>query len=164
MADLPAELFEHYHLAIYRYLLRATGRKDIAEDLTQEVFLRVLRGAETCDPGDGARAWLFRITRNRLIDHWRHASRNPVDAALPAECSREAGHDLGLALREALQLLPEADRDAFLLRVVGGLGHEEIAAISGTSAASARSRIYRARSALRATLTQGLADQRTSDE
>jgi RNA polymerase sigma-70 factor (ECF subfamily) len=174
MAASPAELFDRHHLAIFRYLLRMTGRKDVAEDLTQDVFVRVLRAADASDLGNLERAWLFRVARNLLIDWQRRAARNPVASTLEDSAGsglpfhgaqgRQAGTmsvsdprpDVALDIRAALERLPEADRDAFLLRVVGGLGHEEIASISGATAASVRSRIFRARSALRATLAPEL--------
>ena len=170
MAASAAQLFDRHHLAIFRYLFRMTGRRDVAEDLTQDVFVRVLRGADASDAGNLERAWLFAVARNLLIDWQRRAARNPVASNLedsPSSDSpqgvaqgRRAGTmavseprpEVALDVHAALERLPEADRDAFLLRVVGGLGHEEIASMSGATAASVRSRIFRARSALRATL------------
>ncbi len=150
------DLFDRFHLAIYRYLLRMTGRPDVAEDLTQDVFVRVVRAARG-DLAGGERAWLFEIARNLLVDWQRRARRNPVSEDTEALSARGADgaaarQDVEADVREALGRLPDADREVFLLRVIGGLGHEEIAAISGTSAASVRSRIFRARSALRASL------------
>jgi RNA polymerase sigma-70 factor, ECF subfamily len=176
MAASPAEMFDRHHLAIFRYLLKMTGRKDVAEDLTQDVFLRVLRDADAADSAALERAWLFAVARNLLVDWQRRASRNPVASILDDPPGAGAGDDargwqagtmavseprpdVALDVRAALERLPEADRDAFLLRVVGGLGHEEIASISGATAASVRSRIFRARSALRAALTPELSDR-----
>ncbi len=157
MAASVADLFDRFHLAIFRYLLRMTGRRDLAEDLTQDVFVRLLRGAAGLDLAGAERAWLFQVARNLLVDWRRRAGRNPVTEgteALADETSAPmaASQEDDFLVHEALAQLPEADRDAFLLRVVGGLGHEEIAAISGSSAASVRSRIFRARSALRGAL------------
>lgn len=159
MAGSPVELFDRFHVAIYRYLARMSGRRDVAEDLTQDVFVRVLRRGSPPDVSGGDRAWLFTIARNLLIDWQRRAARNPVQPA-PREfmgladggMAAHPRHDLVLAVREALHNLPDADREALVLRVVSGLGHEEIASLTGTTAASVRSRIFRARSALRAAL------------
>ncbi len=149
MSSTASDLFDRYHLAIYRYLLRLTGRADVAEDLTQDVFVRIVRGAEILDTGDRERAWLFRIARNLWIDRQRRLARSPVVSGLPEDCGSDARHDVALALEEALQQLPPEDSDVFLLRVVGGLGHEEIATVCGATTAAVRSRIFRARSALR---------------
>ena len=158
MAASVADLFDRFHLAIYCYLLRMTGRRDVAEDLTQDVFVRLLRAAGSLDLAGGERAWLFQVARNLLVDWQRRAARNPVrqgaDSLSGAGAGAIAAHqDVELHVREALARLPDVDREAFLLRVLGGLGHEEIAAISGSTAASVRSRIFRARSALRAALS-----------
>jgi RNA polymerase sigma-70 factor (ECF subfamily) len=63
VATTPAELFERHHVAIYRYLLRMTGSRETAEELTQDVFVRVLNGLEHYQQRDRERAWLFRIAR-----------------------------------------------------------------------------------------------------
>ncbi len=163
MAASAADLFDRFHLQIYRYLLRMTGRRDVAEDLTQDVFVRVLRAATPLELAGGERAWLFQVARNLLIDWQRRAARNPVTSGpdqlpeSPVEAVA-ARQDIDLHVREALAQLPDADRDAFLLRVVGGFGHAEIATMSGGSPASVRSRIFRARSALRAALAGPLSD------
>ena len=65
MAATSAELFERHHVAIYRYLLRMTGSRETAEELTQDVFVRVLKGLEQYEERDREQAWLFRIARNR---------------------------------------------------------------------------------------------------
>ncbi len=154
MARPTAELFDRYHLGIYRYLLRMTGRPDVAEDLAQDVFVRILRSSGAPETPDGERAWLFSIARNILIDWQRRNLRNPVqgDRADGDQASVNAQHAVAFEVRQALLTLAEADRDAFLLRVVAGLGHEEIAALTGATPASVRSRIFRARSALRSAL------------
>jgi len=99
---------------------------------------------------------LFHVARNLLVDWQRRAARNPVTQgadSLSGAGAIAAHQDVELHVREALARLPDVDREAFLLRVLGGLGHGEIAAISGSTAASVRSRIFRARSALRAALS-----------
>ena len=151
MPDSPAELFERHHLVVYRYLLRMTGRGDVAEDLTQEVFVRVVRGADGYDERGQERAWLFSIARNLLIDFQRKRRREPVDA-VEDMVNGDSDPDVSLDIKRAIATLPETDREAFLLRVVVGLGHDEIAALVGATPASVRCRIYRARVALKAML------------
>lgn len=146
------ELFERFHLPIYRYLLRMTGRGDVAEDLTQEVFLRVVRGADGYQARDHEAGWLFRIARNLLTDWQRRCAREPESPGA-GEPAAEPGHDLGISIRQALARLPAEEREAFLLRAIGGFGHEEIAALVASTPAGSRSRIFRARSKLRAVLS-----------
>jgi len=153
MPDSPAELFRCHHLAVFRYIQRMTGRADAAEDLTQEVFVRVLRSWDTYDQRGQERAWLFRIARNLAIDWHRAKHREAVGHSDPAALAVDSTQDVDTAVQEALDGLPVDDRDVFLLRVLGGFGHEEIADLIGTSPAAVRSRIFRARNALRSRLS-----------
>jgi RNA polymerase sigma-70 factor (ECF subfamily) len=147
----PAQLFDRHHLAVFRFLRRMTGSLSLAEDLTQEVFLRVVRGRDGYDERSREVSWIFRIARNVLIDRHRARERLPQDASLQdaAVVSRPATQVLTAILDEALARLPEEDREAFLMREVGGLGYREIAEACGATPDAARMRIYRARVALR---------------
>lgn len=62
------ELFERHHGAVYRYFRRLTGRREPAEDLTQELFVQVLQALPAYEPREREIAWLFRIARNLWID------------------------------------------------------------------------------------------------
>ena len=149
-----AELFERHHRSVFGFLRRMEGSAQDAEDLTQEVFLRVLRALDQYQERALERAWVFRIARNVWLDHRRALGRAPqagpvadIHLARPP-----AGALAGLALDQALARLPEGEREAFLLREVGGLGYVEIAEATGATPDAVRSRIHRARLALRAML------------
>jgi RNA polymerase sigma-70 factor (ECF subfamily) len=145
---------------VYRYLCRVVGRADTAQDLTQEVFLRVSR-ASVPETNDAAqRAWIFRITRNLALNHVRDEHRRPEPVAL-VERGSSATQELQTAVRQALAALPELDRDVFLLRETVGLSYEEIAEACGMTPAAVRSRLHRARRALRESLG-GRVDDRVS--
>lgn len=150
-------LFEHHHLELYRFLLRRSGgRIEIAEDLTQEVFARALRDGVNVPRPAGERAWLFRIARNLLVDRWRRAERCPeVKDDILRRTAVAAGQELRASLHRALASLPEPEREAFLLGQVAGLRYAEIAEVTASSEAAVRSRIYRARQALRRELGGG---------
>jgi RNA polymerase sigma-70 factor, ECF subfamily len=145
-------LFEQHGLAVQRYLRRLTGESELARDLAQDVYLRVVRGAHRYDARERERAWLFRIARNVFLDHHKTRARRPRIAAVEAEPSSPASQSTRVALDAALGLLDELDRDAFLLGELGGLRYDEIATTLGLTVAGVRSRIYRARLALRAAL------------
>jgi RNA polymerase sigma-70 factor, ECF subfamily len=149
-----AELFERHHRSVFGFLRRMEGSAQDAEDLTQEVFLRVLRALDQYQERALERAWVFRIARNVWLDHRRALSRAPRAApATDIHLARPAAGGLaGLALDQALARLPEAEREAFLLREVGGLGYVEIAEATGATPDAVRSRIHRARLALRTML------------
>jgi RNA polymerase sigma-70 factor (ECF subfamily) len=150
----PAQLFDRHHLAVFRFLRRMTGDPSLAEDLTQEVFLRVVRSVDTYEERSREAPWIFRIARNVLVDRHRARARSPQDAAMQdaVVASRPAPQVLTAVLGQALARLPEEDREAFLMREVGGLGYREIAEASGATPDAARMRIYRARVALRKAL------------
>ena len=151
--DRPSaeSLFERHHGAIFRFLSRQTGDPHLAEDLTQDVFVRVVRGLETFEPRERDRAWLFRIARRLILDRRRDDSRRPtlVPEADLDPASRRTDPELRLRLDEAMADVPEAEREAFLLREHGGLGYDEIAAVTGSTPDAVRNRIHRARCALR---------------
>jgi len=148
-----ADLFGRHHLALFRYLYRLTGRRDIAEDVVQDVFVRVVRGLDEYRPMNREAAWLFAIARRLLLDRRRTLERRPQPVADSADASVAADQETSLALSEALAQVPEVDREAFLLREVAGLTYDEIALVCHTTRDSVRSRIYRGRIRLRALLS-----------
>jgi RNA polymerase sigma-70 factor (ECF subfamily) len=151
----PAELFERHHLAVYRYLLRMTNSREHAEDLTQEVFVRVLKAKDSYREQNSERAWLFRIARNLRCDlarqHLRQGLACPLDTNDPGQGPAQL---MRLTLTRALADLVDEDREAFVLAEIGGLTYDEIAVVCAITRAAVRSRIYRARMALRAALSQ----------
>ncbi len=149
----PADVFARHHHDIYRYLVRMTGRRDVADDLVQEVFLRVVRASANGGPVGHERGWVFSIARNLLVDRRRDDGRQPPvadDAPEPAHDSTQA---LALALAQSFARLAEADRDMFLLKEVGGLSYEEIARVCDCSVEAVRARLRRTRAALREMLS-----------
>lgn len=147
-------LFSAYRDGVFRYLCRSVGR-GAADELTQEVFLRVSRApAPQADEG-AARAWVFRIARNLALNHVRDTHRHGVMVDLPDRAT-PATQELGAALRQALDALSTLDRDVFLMREAGGLGYEEIARACDITADAVRSRLHRARLQLRAALGHSL--------
>jgi RNA polymerase sigma factor (sigma-70 family) len=165
-APSAADLFERHHLTIFRFLRRMSGQSDVAEDLTQEVFLRVVRALESYREQQQEQAWLFRIARNVFADRHRQAGRVPTTVALDElhVVPGEESPTTGLALDQALDRVPEHERIAFLLRELGGLGYSEIAAVTDVTPDAVRNRIHRARLCLRAMLAGPLAQRRPCTE
>lgn len=148
------ELFERHHLAVFRFLKRMGAEPADAEDLTQQVFLRVLTALPSYEERQLEKAWVFRIARNVRLDHLRIESRSPPGKPL-SECLAAAvplGHEQRLDIDAALARLGDAEREAFLLREVGGLGYVEIAGAIGATPDAVRNRIHRARMSLRQAL------------
>jgi RNA polymerase sigma-70 factor (ECF subfamily) len=151
-ATLARRLFDEHGSAIHRYFRRLTGDRDAADDLSQEVFLRVVRAAHAYEPAERERAWLFRIARNVFLDGRRRESRSPL-VDVRADSAVSATQPVQSGIREALASLADEDREAFLLAELAGLTYVEISAATGSTVPAVRSRIYRARLALRARLS-----------
>jgi len=128
---------------------RHTRARDVAEDIVQEVFLRVMRSRDTYDERLREIAWLFTIARRLMIDRHRTLSHHPTEPLAQSEPCAEQSPETSLLLDEALAAVHEPDREAFLLKEIGGLTYEEIGTVCGITVDSVRSRIYRARMRLR---------------
>jgi RNA polymerase sigma-70 factor (ECF subfamily) len=152
-------LFAAHHQQLFRYLYRALGQRDVARDLTQDVFLRVSRA--TVPPGTAPerQAWLFRIARNLLIDHYRRRQRSPEVADTTVIAGMAASQEAGAAIREALAALADLDRDVFLMREVAGLDYKQIADACDLTVPAVRSRLHRTRLELRDLLTAPVAER-----
>jgi len=143
---------------VYRLAYRLTGNRHDAEDLTQEVFVRVFRSLDRYRPGT-FEGWLHRITTNLFLDLARRRQRIRFDA-LPEDAERIPGRErspeqayaddhLDDDVQAALDALPPDFRAAVVLCDVEGLSYEEIAATLGVKLGTVRSRIHRARGQLR---------------
>jgi RNA polymerase sigma-70 factor (ECF subfamily) len=156
-----ATLFALYHDRLRRYLGRASGETEVARDLAQEVFLRVSRVVVPVAPEHQLAGWLFRIARNVALDHQRQRNRRPEEALGTFDSTKGASQETTTALNQALSMLPELDRDVFLMREMSGLTYDEIADACELTADAVRNRIHRARLQLREVLTASLSPLRT---
>jgi RNA polymerase sigma factor (sigma-70 family) len=149
---LAGRLFERHGRSVRQYLRALTGRTDLADDLAQDVFVRVVQSAGGYEPREQERAWLFRIARNAAIDYRRRTAVRPRAAGATREPATAPVQALRSALAEALGRLPDTEREALLLAELGGLSYAEIALTLGLTPAAVRSTLYRARLSLRAAL------------
>lgn len=158
--DSEGLFLAHQH-RLFRYFLRAVGETDTARDLTQDVFVRVSR-TQVPQVEDGqARAWLFRIARNLVLDHHRKRVTRVASPGSASEESRLPSQDVALAVNAALAALADLDRDVFLMREIAGLGYDEISRACGLTPDAVRSRIHRTRLQLRDQLAAPVATRRT---
>jgi RNA polymerase sigma factor (sigma-70 family) len=163
-AEVPTwgEIVERHSDRVYRLAHRLTGNRADAEDLTQEVFVRVFRSLDTYTPGT-FEGWLHRITTNLFLDQARRKQRIRFDALsderaarlaspAPAPETAYAEQTFDDDVERALASLPPDFRAAVVLCDVEGLSYEEIATILDAKLGTVRSRIHRGRSMLRAEL------------
>jgi RNA polymerase sigma-70 factor (ECF subfamily) len=141
-----------YELPVYNYVLRLVGDRSLAEDLTQEVFLRVYQGLPNFSLRCRFTTWLFQVTKNRVLDELRATERRPrhlvaLDDApqlevLDTQFERIEAID---AVWRAVEHLPVDLKMALLLRDVVGMAYTEIADSLEITLATVKWRIYKAR-------------------
>jgi RNA polymerase sigma factor (sigma-70 family) len=148
---LALGLFERHSTAVRRFMFRLTRDRGAADDLTSEVFLRVVKAAPAYEPREREAAWVFRIAHNVLRDFHRRRSRS-VEVASPIDVATSPLQALSLDLQRGLDALPEEERVALLLGELAGLTYAEIAAATDSTVAAVRNRIYRGRQFLRSRL------------
>ena len=145
--DQVDHLFVAYREPVFRFLRQFVRDATSAEDLTQETFLRALRASYTANGQE--RAWIFQIARNLARDHLRARGRAAVTTELGEHAVVSADPVRTLELKTALLTLADDDREVFLLKEVAGLAYAEIADACGLTPDAVRSRLHRARLALR---------------
>lgn len=147
----PAELARAYAPAIYRLAYARTGSRADAEDIMQEVFVRLLRAGPDFADREHARAWLLRVAANCANDWFRAPWRRregPLTDSLPAPEHEDGG------VVEAVLALPAKYRTAVHLYYYEELSVAEIAKITGKSESAVKSRLFRARAMLREALKE----------
>lgn len=168
-------LYERHKGPTYRYMLRHTSDRAIADELHQDVWMRVVKARAHYTPDARFTTWLYTLARHRLVDHWRSrrdmqftslengADREPDsgDDGEAGSVAFAAGDDplaatmhaqSGQRLLAALADVPGPQRDAFLLHVEAGLPLHEIARLVGAPAETIKSRLRYAYRRLRAAL------------
>jgi RNA polymerase sigma-70 factor (ECF subfamily) len=169
--DLLDRLIEQYHFRLFRYLLMLAGRRQAAEDLFQETWVRVLEKGHQYNPRWKFETWLFSIARNLAIDLLRRRQPESLETLLEAPGATrprtlEEGHATGAfedvargeeaaRMAEALQHLPPAYREVLMLRFQEDLELNEIAEVVGAPLSTIKSRLYRGLETLRAVLEGG---------
>jgi RNA polymerase sigma-70 factor (ECF subfamily) len=157
------ELVRNYTRRVYAICYRFTGRDSEAQDLTQEVFLRVFRTLKSFKSGEGTfSVWLNRLTRNLLIDHYRRTklerATDSIEDQLPIleetasmgarTESVLAGREASEVLQAALQRLSPDLRETVILRDIEELEYREIAQVLNVPEGTVKSRLNRGRAEL----------------
>jgi RNA polymerase sigma-70 factor (ECF subfamily) len=156
------ELYERYREPIFRFAYRLLGSIDIAEDVTHDCFLSLIRRPEGFRPERAAlRTYLFGIARNLALKHFRSTGREtgldemteePEVSPRHAPLRRLLDEELAAHVRDAVFSLPALQREALVLYEYEGLSLNEIATIVDADAGAVKSRLYRARESLKRAL------------
>lgn len=147
------EIYAWMRPRLFSFLARMTGRRDVADDLAQEVWLRLARNGPKLAPDTRLAAWLFTVARNLYVSHWRA---HQVAAALtgdllpsaptpPSPFEAAAETQTSARVERAIAALPAAYREILLLCAVEGLAPKDAAEVLGISGEAARQRLARAR-------------------
>lgn len=160
--DTIGELYDKHHQPIFRYVWSRVGDKHLAEDLTGEIFTRMVNGLPGYQPTSAPfRAWLYRIARNLIVDYHRHENgRSPAPLAHAENISSGDGRpDVVVEQRltlewiqEALAVIDPAQQEVIILRFIAGLPLREVALTLDKSVAAVKSLQHRGLNALRAAL------------
>jgi len=161
--DAYALLVRRHQASLYRHALGMVGQPDAAADLVQDSLVKGYSSLAHCQDPARFGAWVFRILRNRCLDYLKDRRRRTVPIQEGTAFARE-GDDPEVRLEraeareevtEALAALPEAQREAFLLKHVDGRSYEEMAEMLGASVSALKMRVLRAREALQERLRGG---------
>ena len=159
-------LYARHRVRLYRFLLHQCGRRDSADELFQEVWMSVIRARAGYEVSARFTTWLYRVAHSRLIDYFRADQRrrgresdaDPDDLPEPPAPAHEQPErlvDRAAAARRiaaAVDALPEAQREAFLLAAEGELTVEQIGHATGSGYETAKSRLRYAYAKLRSAL------------
>lgn len=162
--DAPAfdSLYARHKGPLFRFVLRGVKARGQAEELYQEIWMRVIESRRRYQPTAKFATWLYTIAHNRMVDYWRHKELAVVDeanetmgdeAADPARLAQ--GRQALARLAQALAGLPHVQREAFLLHEEAGLTATEIAAATGSETEAVKSRLRYAYQKLKAAVGDG---------
>ncbi len=162
-----SRFFRRWAPRLGAFILRSTRQPEVTEDLVQEVFVRILRGAPHYESRGQASAWVLRIAANLTYSHWRKQKRSRVDTidvqtltqrtAEPAHRSPDRAHERArfrCDLDAALDTLPANQRMAFLLKIDQGLTYAQIGEVLQCPEGTVKSRFHHAVLKLRAALRE----------
>lgn len=146
------QAFDDHHKAVYRFVYRLLGRPDLAEDITQDCFLAILRDPQRWNAARGdMKTYLFSIARNLAFKRYRDdQSEKQVDEDWAASVpDRHPDQEISVVLAQAVGQLPDFQREALILFEYEGFQLAEIAQIVNADIGVVKSRLYRARERLK---------------
>ena len=167
MENAASSMWEQLHDGLRTFIAKRVGNEAEIEDLLQEVFLRVHQNAESLQEPERMVSWVFQITRNAIIDHYRSAERRrELPAGLATEIEEdkkamaveedesEAKYELSHCLRPMIDRLSPEYREAIRLVELDGLTNQEAATKLGLSVPGMKSRVQRGRQQIRKMLDE----------
>jgi RNA polymerase sigma factor (sigma-70 family) len=158
------ELYRRHKGGLFRFVLRSVRERSLAEELYQEIWMRAIEARGRYEPQAKFSTWLYTIAHNRLVDHWRKKGLQLVSLETESEFSGNPDFEphgilqakQGLArFAQALDALPPAQREAFLMHHEAEMSVAEIARATGANEEAAKSRLRYAVTKLKEALGDG---------
>jgi len=148
-----AQIWNDYHSKLHGFIESRVGDASIADDILQEVFVRIHSRIDTLRNANKIRSWIYQITRNAIIDHYR-AQKTTQEVpetlvAVEAEPSDQARQEIAGCLVPMIQALPETYRRTMMMSEIDGLTQKQVAEKQGLSLPGAKARVQRGRVKLR---------------
>jgi len=153
------ELYDRYREPIFRFAYRLLGSVEVAEDVTHDCFLSLIRKPENYRPERASlKTYLYAAARNLALKHFRdqgretgldEVSEEPKESPRRGPLRKLLDEELATHVREAIFSLPPLQREALILFEYEGLSLNEVAEVAGTDTGAIKARLYRAREGLR---------------
>ncbi|MDD8031934.1 MAG: RNA polymerase sigma factor [Acidobacteriota bacterium] len=151
------QLYSLYKKKVYGLAFNLTSNHQTAEDLVQDIFVKIFSSLKDMDQPELFPAWVYRISLNTCYSYLRRQKilekkyevLTPIDEGQRDQTFDSRQNDLSQAINEAISLLPEKLRTIFILHEVDGLTHDEIATVVGCQVGTSKSQLFKARMKLR---------------
>jgi RNA polymerase sigma-70 factor (ECF subfamily) len=155
--DAMEEIYEHYKGSLFNLAYRYTYNRQEAEDLLQDIFVKVFTHIRDVQKAETFGAWVYRIALNACYSYLRSTKSrdrrtvrlSEVEDRMEEAVGHDHNHSLEKPLDEAIQQLPEKLKEVFLLHDVQGFKHEEIARMLGLAVGTSKSQLFKARMRIR---------------
>jgi RNA polymerase sigma-70 factor, ECF subfamily len=152
LAQSSEQIWHDYHASLFSFIRQRVGDRALAEDLLQEVFLKIHARLHTLNDAERLSSWIYQIARHTIIDHYRVAKPVeplPGELVQPLDQNEQEWQELGRCVQPMIALLPAQYREAVQLFEIEGLSLKEVAARQGVSLTAAKSRVQRGREKLK---------------
>jgi RNA polymerase sigma-70 factor (ECF subfamily) len=162
MNDKTEKIWEEFYNMLKRFVLKQALHEDVAEDILQDVFIKIHSHIETLKDENKLQSWIFQITRNTIADYYRsQKSEEELSNTIKVteDLSNKDGNEIDQCVETLLDYLPENYREALYLTEYQGLTQKELAKEFGITLSGAKSRVQRARKKLKNMLMECCHDQ-----
>ena len=154
--NLSENIWLDYHARLRAFILSRISDSSASDEILQEVFLKMHTGLASLKDETKLKSWLYRITRNAMIDYFRaHRSTAELPDMLEqpeTDSGEKVAQELSQCLQPMIQKLPESCREAIILSELKGFSQKDVARMQGISLSGTKSRVQRGRARLKETL------------